>query len=49
MEPHDIAARVMQDQVQKVEAQNGVKAGGEIAEQFGEIAVLQNGLGNVEE
>ena len=49
MEPHGVAGRVVQDEVQEIEMQDGVQADGEIAEESGEVTMLQDGLGDVKQ
>jgi hypothetical protein len=44
-----VGLRVMQHQVQEIEAQNRAEARGKVSKQAGQIAVLEDGFRNIQE
>ena len=49
VQSHSVGARVMQHQVQEIEAQNGAQKGGKIAKKPRQIAMLQDSLRDIQE
>ena len=48
VQPHGVGSRVVQHQIQEIEAQNGAQPGGQVVKKPGQIAMLQDGFGDVE-
>ena len=49
MKAHDVANRVVEDQAKEIEINNRVKPRGKIVEERGEVALLRDGLANLQQ